>query len=444
MMGYLMEGLEIGKYMTQLYTDNMALLAQRWPSLANHIDEQGIEDLNAQLTEGQSQTISINDIQLSSRHNALEEAFFYRSLTTGNEYHLFGFGMGDLPNLLSQDKSATKITVYVLHADVFKMVLHYTTQQWLTDVRFDLQIITKNSSLIPLMNHPGLIILPADKTLLKKKLPNIYYQLETIIFTKHLNKNMIDAEHQKKYRRLETNNLAFLKKEQDVKSIFQVQVQEVILVGAGPSLEACQDLLHKLTRQKNRPLIIAVAMACKALLKYGVKPDIVVSVDVDVFDTVIPYQIAKNTCLVYSSRTDHKCIKKWRGQRYFTHLTEPSYDHFNKILPATRLSIFGSVIHPAMNIALAKGAKKIYIMGCDFGFPNDQAHAELSNDEYALPFINETVINGYGQEIGTDKQYRTFLVGLEQMMFVNPNVDYINCSRIGARITGARYLTEEM
>ncbi|MFT6928476.1 MAG: hypothetical protein ACJAZP_004129 [Psychromonas sp.] len=439
-----MECLEVGKGMTQLYRDNMALLAQRWPALSNYIDEQGIEDLNAQLTEGKSQTISINDIQLSSRHNALEEAFFYRSLTTGNEFHLFGFGMGDLPNLLTQDKSATKITIYVLHADIFKLVLHYSAQQWLTDARFDLQIVTENSSLIPLMSHPGVIILPADKALLKNKLPNIYYQLETIIFSMHLNKTMNNAESQKKYRRLETDNLAFLKKEQDVKALCQTQVKEVILVGAGPSLEACQDLLHKLTQQKHRPLIIAVAMACKALLKYGIKPDIVVSIDVDVFDTVIPYQIAKNTCLVYSSRTDHKCIKKWRGDRYFTHLTDPSYDHFNKVLPATRLSIFGSVIHPAMHIALAKGAKKIYIMGCDFGFPNEQAHAELNNDEYALPFINETVINGYGQEIGTDKQYRTFLVGMEQMMFVHPKVDYINCSRIGARITGARYLTEEV
>jgi hypothetical protein len=439
-----MECLEVGKNMTQLYRDNMALLAQRWPTLGNYIDEQGIEDLNAQVTEGQSQTISINDMQLSSRHDALEEAFFYRSLTTGNEYHLFGFGMGDLPNLLTQDKSATKITIYLLHADIFKLVLRYKAQQWLTDGRFDLQIVTENSSLIPLMSHPGIIILPADKALLKNKLPNIYYQLETIIFSLHLNKNMNNAEFQKKYRRLETENLAFLKKEKDVQALLQTRKKEVILVGAGPSLEACQDLLHKLTQQKRRPLIIAVAMACKALLKYGIKPDIVVSIDVDVFDTVIPYQIAKNTCLVYSSRTDYKCIKKWRGERYFTHLNDLTYDHLNKVLPATRLWVFGSVIHPAMNIALAKGAKKIYIMGCDFGFPNEQAHAELSNDEFKLPFINETVINGYGQEIGTDKQYRTFLVGLEQMIFMNPKVDYINCSRIGARITGARYLTEEV
>lgn len=430
--------------MTQLYRDNMALLAQRWPTLGNYIDEQGIEDLNARVTEGKSHTISINDMQLSSRHDALEEAFFYRSLTTGNEYHLFGFGMGDLPNLLTQDKSATKITIYLLHADIFKLVLRYKVQQWLTDIRFDLQIVTENSSLTPLISHPGVIILPADKALLKNKLPNIYYQLETIIFTKHLNETMNNAEYQKKYRRLETENLAFLKKEQDVIALCQAQVKEVILVGAGPSLEACQDLLHKLTQQKHRPLIIAAAMACKALLKYGIKPDIVVSIDVDVFDTVIPYQIAKNTCLVYSSRTDHKCIKKWRGERYFAHLNDQSYDHFNKLLPATRLWTFGSVIHSALNIALAKGAKKIYIMGCDFGFPNEQVHAELSNDEYALPFINETVINGDGQEIGTNKQYRTFLVGMEQMIFMKPKVDYINCSRSGARITGARYLTEEV
>ncbi len=70
--------------MSQLYTHNMLLIEQRWPDIAAHIDQQDIESLDAQLVEAKGQTISINGIQLSSRYDALEEAFFYRSQTEGD------------------------------------------------------------------------------------------------------------------------------------------------------------------------------------------------------------------------------------------------------------------------------------------------------------------------------------------------------------------------
>ncbi|CAE6917446.1 hypothetical protein [Vibrio sp. B1FLJ16] len=62
--------------MSQLYTQNMQLIEKRWPEIAAHIDQQDIEALDAQLVEAKAQTISINGIQLSSRYDALEEAFF--------------------------------------------------------------------------------------------------------------------------------------------------------------------------------------------------------------------------------------------------------------------------------------------------------------------------------------------------------------------------------
>ena len=60
--------------MTDLFTSNMSIIEQRWPLFASIIKINSGEHLDAQLVNGKTQTISVDGIQLSSRHNRVSEA----------------------------------------------------------------------------------------------------------------------------------------------------------------------------------------------------------------------------------------------------------------------------------------------------------------------------------------------------------------------------------
>ncbi len=206
--------------MSQLYTQNMQLIEKRWPEIAAHIDQQEIESLDAQLVEAKGQTLSINGIQLSSRYDALEEAFFYRSQTEGDTYYLFGVALGDIPKLLAHDPSAKEINIFIINPDVFKLVLHFTEQNWLNDSRFNLHLVPEqHARLDPILYQQGTIILPSEKELCKRLDASLYYRLESTIHSKHLNNALINEEQAKfdKARLLE--NLPHLKKHESVNEL---------------------------------------------------------------------------------------------------------------------------------------------------------------------------------------------------------------------------------
>ncbi|AVV85957.1 hypothetical protein [Shewanella putrefaciens] len=60
--------------MTELFANNLHIITKRWPIVAAAIKSQSIDQLNAHLVIGRDQTISVNGIQLSSRHDRIAEA----------------------------------------------------------------------------------------------------------------------------------------------------------------------------------------------------------------------------------------------------------------------------------------------------------------------------------------------------------------------------------
>ncbi len=436
--------------MSQLYTQNMQLIEQRWPDIAAHIDQQYIDSLDAQLVEAKAQTISINGIQLSSRYDALEEAFFYRSQTEGDVYNLFGIALGDVPKLLAHDPSAKQINIFVINPDILKLVLHFTEQNWLADPRFKLYLIPEQQVRIDrALFQNGTIILPGELELCKRHDISLYYRLENSIHSRHLNNALLNEEQQKFDSQRLQENLPSIQKHKPVDTLVDKHRhahKSVIVIGAGPTLEDSLPELIRVSKLKKhkRPLIIAAAIAGKLLLKHNIIPDIIVQVDRGhrrSFSKFMPFELAqKGTAFVYATLVEKQLIDDWKGAAYYANLNTPDYNESHQLIPTDRLFIHGSVIAPAVHMATTFSNKKVYFMGMDFGFPDKKFHAGMSNDTHTSIVMNETVLNGYDEEIETSRSYRTFLTGVESLVMSAPHLTFINCSRKGAKIKHTEYL----
>lgn len=443
--------------MSEIYQKNMRIIKQRWPDVAQKIDAENIEKLDAKLVECRNQTISINDIQLSSRYDALEEALFYRSQTEGEKYQILGCAMGDIPKLLQHDQSAKKIVIYLINLDVTKLIMHFTDQSvWLLDSRFEMEFLPEHPVLLDaILADKGTILLPAEKVLCRRHNPSLFYQLESANFFFHINKNM-QEEEEKIYNRLRfKDNFPLLKKRKPIDNFAKKQHKKyasTIVIGAGPTLEDQIERLKEVMARPHRPYIVAVSMAGKLLHKHGIYPDVIINIDrgkeINEDDgglaKFIPFELAsKGTKLIVSTLTPTNIIKQWAGKLYYANMNTLDYDEFQTRLPTERLFMYGSVIAPALHIAVSIARERVYFMGMDFSFPDKKFHAGMDNSTHEKNmFINEVVLNGYDEQVETSTSYRTFLTGVECLTHEYKDLAFINCSRKGARIKMSTYLDD--
>ncbi|MDF4628619.1 DUF115 domain-containing protein, partial [Vibrio parahaemolyticus] len=98
---------------------------------------------------------------------------------------------------------------------------------------------------------------------------------------------------------IEEENTPALKRILSSDHYLQYQVDDAICIGAGPSLQHHIEELKAVYSLPNRPKLIAASTACKCLLENGIKPDVVYAIDIDLGDEYIPFEIARNTILVF-------------------------------------------------------------------------------------------------------------------------------------------------
>jgi len=120
------------------------------------------------------------------------------------------------------------------------------------------------------------------------------------------------------------------------------------------------------------------------------------------------------------------------------------FEPLRKQLPAAPLFSYGSVIHPAVDLAVNMGAKRILLFGADFAFSHQKTHANWQNGSIGPAFqqATEQVINGFGEKVPTLRNLLTYLTGLERYIAKQPAVQFFNTSKAGAVIAGTEYYPE--
>ncbi|WP_076410865.1 motility associated factor glycosyltransferase family protein [Shewanella sp. UCD-KL12] len=426
--------------MTELFSTNLQIIQQRWPALASALKFQSLDELDANLVTGNNQTISVNGIQLSSRHDRMAEAqLFINQLPLDCEQvTVYGVGMGDVPSILTDNKQIKNIDICPLNLGLFALLLSYTDQrEWLTDSRIRIIELPNQHQIAEpyIAVTPDLLLADNENATLRDLLA-----LEN-------NREFANKQHQiddpKLIKRFNENK-QYLDQDPDAATLRLTHTQHnTLVIGSGPSLEAHYDYLkaQRALPIGKRPLMIAVDTAFKALSSQGITPDILVSIESNITLSHLPDEIPDSVTLVYFPRIPSNVIEHWPGPRFNAYSKGAIYNRLDAEYPKLRLFTNGSVIHPAIDLAAYLNSWEITLFGCDFSYPNNKTHAFWKDGSLGPKAENAKhwVINGHGDRVGTDLNFRAYLRSLEHYIRFKPQIKFYQSSLDGARIHGAQY-----
>ena len=427
--------------MSEFFERNVEVIQRRWPLLSARLLTEDASVLQADLVEGLGSTLSINGIQLTSRHDRTREARLQAdSLPIDSPVvHVYGTGLGDLQAELLQRDGLERLYVHILNGAVFALVLQLLDQQqWLNDSRVELLYAGDLKEIqLPFFALPSELVL-ADDVNAKIR--------DRLISETHLtfNNREFDPQAPDIVERLQAS-LELVQADRDVAELFGSRKgQEVFVIATGPSLEQHFETLRAIRSQAERPLFICVDTAYRPLLNHGIRPDVVVSIDQRISARHLPPEDTVDITLAYMPMVDPQVLAAWQGARYAGYSASPIYRQLRQQWPKGELYVGGSVIHPAVDLAVKMGAAQITLFGADFAFPNDKTHAGWSDGDLGpqLGAAKHWVLDGHGQRIKTQLNFRSYLCELERFIAGHPQVRFYNSSRAGAMIAGTAFHPE--
>ncbi len=427
--------------MTDIPQRNAHLLQTRWPLLFDRLQLENPDTVPAQLVEGLGTTLSISGVQLTSRHDRLAEAQLQAAtiVQQAPQVHVYGTGLGDLQRVLLQRPALQRLTVHILNSAVFALVLQILEQDdWLADPRVELVMAGDHAEIcLPFFALPSELVLADDHNARIR---------DRLISEVHLafNNREFTAQDPEIAQRLE-EAVPLLHADPDVAQLFGSQPgRGFFVIATGPSLEQHFAKLKAVREQADRPFFICVDTAYRPLLAHGIVPDLVVSIDQRISSRHLPAEGSEAVGLVYLPLLEKSLLESWRGPRHVGYSASPVYAQLREQLPKASLYVGGSVIHPAVDLAVKMGAGRMTLFGADFAFPGDKTHAGWSDGDLGpqLQAAKHWVLDGRGQRVRTQLNFRSYLVELERYIAGHPQVPFFNTSRAGAMIAGTQFDAE--
>ncbi|WP_198919920.1 motility associated factor glycosyltransferase family protein [Pseudomonas chlororaphis] len=427
--------------MSESFEGNAQAIQARWPRLLERLLAEDSAGLQADLVEGLGSTLSISRIQLTSRHDRTAEARTQAASLPADSpmIHLYGTGLGDLQQILLENPALQRLQVHILNGAVFALVLQLLDQQaWLNDPRVELGYAGDLAEIqLPFFALPSELVLADDYN------AKIRDRLVSEVHLAFNNRDFV-ADSPEVTLRLQSS-AELVASDSDVAQLFGTQPgREVFVIATGPSLERHFERLREIRAQARRPLFICVDTAYRPLLKQGIEPDIVVSIDHRISGLHLPPEKSAAITLVYLPMVDPQILALWQGPRYVGYSASPIYARMREQLPKAQLYVGGSVIHPALDLAVKMGAEQVTLFGADFAFPMNKTHAGWLDGELGpqLGAARHWVLDGHGQRVRTQLNFRSYLCELERFIAGHPRVRFYNSSRDGAMIAGTTYHPE--
>ncbi|UUT24475.1 motility associated factor glycosyltransferase family protein [Pseudomonas sp. T8] len=427
--------------MSESFEGNAQAIQARWPRLLERLLAEDSAGLQADLVEGLGSTLSISGIQLTSRHDRTAEARTQAASLPADSpvIHLYGTGLGDLQQILLENPALQRLQVHILNGAVFALVLQLLDQQaWLNDPRVELGYAGDLAEIqLPFFALPSELVLADDYN------AKIRDRLVSEVHLAFNNRDFV-ADSPEVTQRLQSS-AELVASDSDVAQLFGTQPgREVFVIATGPSLERHFERLREIRAKARRPLFICVDTAYRPLLKQGIEPDIVVSIDHRISGLHLPPEKSAAITLVYLPMVDPQILALWQGPRYVGYSASPIYTRMREQLPKAQLYVGGSVIHPALDLAVKMGAEQVTLFGADFAFPMNKTHAGWLDGELGpqLGAARHWVLDGHGQRVRTQLNFRSYLCELERFIAGHPRVRFYNSSRDGAMIAGTTYHPE--
>lgn len=424
--------------MSEILQRNLAAIERRWPDVARRLLAENTEAVPAQLLEGQGSTLSVNGVQLTSRHDRVAEARVQAdSLPPGSPHvHVYGTGLGDLPRVLLATDTLQTLHVHILNGALFALVLQLLEHDdWLSDPRVRLVYADAAAEIcLPFFALPAELVLADDSS------ARIRDRLVSEVHVRFTNQDFA-PDNPENAQRLEQGR-ALLLNDADVADLFGSQRgRDVFVIATGPSLQQHLPRLTQVFRAAERPLFICVDTAYVSLRQHGIKPDLVVSIDHRIAPRHLPPDDSDGIALVYLPGQDADVLKAWQGPRYGGYSSSPIYSVIRETIPRGSLHMGGSVIHPAVDLAVKMGAPRITLFGADFAFPGGKTHTGWGDGHLGpnVDIARHWVLDGRGDKVKTQLNFRSYLIELERYIALHPEVIFLNTSRDGALIAGTDF-----
>jgi hypothetical protein len=424
--------------MSEAFEPNAAVIERRWPALLARLMAEDSAAVQAALVEGFGSTLSVAGVQLTSRHDRVGEARLQAASLPPDAtvLHVYGTGLGDLQNVLLERTALERLVVHILHGALFGLVLRLLDQrQWLGDPRVELLYAGDQSDLQrPCFALPSELVLADDfnSKLRDRLVHEVHLSFDNRGFdprAPHIVQRLQDCAE-------------VLRTDHDVAELFSTRVGEhVYVIATGPSLEQHFERLRAVRERALRPLFVCVDTAYRPLREHGIQPDLVVSIDDRIGARHLPAEDSGDIPLVYLPMSDPQVLRAWKGPRYAGYSASPLYAELRRQLARGELYVSGSVLHPAVDLAVKMGAGRITLLGADFAFPSDKTHAGWSDGELGpgVQRAKHWVLDGHGRRVKTQLNLRSYLCGLERYIAAHPEVSFFNSSREGAMIAGTAF-----
>lgn len=419
---------------TEIYTKNLSAVRERWPQIAEKVDQIEFGNYEFEITLGDTATVSVNGKQLTSRHNAMAEAGVQASVVPDVEVlFLYGFGLGFLAeHLLGTRPKLQRLEIKITNSIIFKFVLGI----------LDLSTILSNQKLnISLASED--VILSAPFFALQESLS--LCDDDTLKMRDRINHEVRIAYNNAKFsndddllKRVENFNFHKNGKSKPVSRLFKLKRPGIAcIIASGPSLEDNIDKLKKIRQQSSNNIIIACDTATAALHSYGIKPDFVVTLDQRITKTHFKDFNTKKTGLIFHPTSAKEFIESWDGPKYYAISTSFLCSHLKESESINTLIANGSVIHPTIDLGIAMGYKKIILFGADFAFIKDKTHAFWPSGALGGNTKSEYWIhNGKGEKVRSAPNMAAYLLATENIIRKANDVKFFNTSLEGAMIHG--------
>lgn len=413
---------------------NFALIDRRWPACAQKLRASVLPDRLEQVQQGDVQTLVIDGIQLHSRYAPLQEARRQAALIPQGHavVHVYGLAHSDLIRELLARAEVTQLHLVLMNAAVDRvnfMLRDHT--DWLADPRVCLfDAATEHELRLPFACAPAFLYLADDESARLRDL------LHLELSTPYIRQNHKSQEAQCRVQL--RDNEALVARDGDVADLFGAGTHDwTVVAAAGPTLH---DQLGWMKQQRGCFQLIAVDAAVRSLMAAGLVPDHVLTMDsapalFDLFLDGFDLAPLAGTGLVYSPLVHRKLLAAWPGKRFAVSINQPSYRDFDQKYPRGKLFSSGSVLHPAVDLAVKMGAKSIVLAGADFSFTKGQSHVAGSHLQLAVnTSVNCWVLNGHGERVPSARNYVGYLRDLERYLAWRTGVRFFNASQEGACI----------
>ena len=247
-------------------------------------------------------------------------------------------------------------------------------------------------------------------------------------------------------------NIPFLRKS---KSTIQEIHYPVFIVGNGPSLDKTIELIKQ---YQNNVIVISCGTALRSLSQYGIVPDIHVEVErtYHVYDWLryaATPEVFEKTILIGPNTLHPQIVDLFK--RKFLYI-KPNDSGGDLIQSAASNRYFGlyysspTVTNGAAAMAVALGFNKIFLLGTDYGFRNDEYHHSKGSAYYQKEWKGETIkMDGY-MEVQSNRGDFVLSTpifdmsrGVMEMLIERSAVEFYNLSD-GAKIHGATFLDPDL